>query len=103
MTTNGSLLQMINCLLCVLLNTFPIPIHNSYFVMRTCIAQFSCFCPIFECIIVIPFMVAARTHMVHCNWIIRLYSFHHLLYDFFFIFPPGRLLSTEWATRSLEN
>ena len=59
----------------------PIPIMCSH------IPQFSCcFSQIFNSILIIPFLVAILGHMAHCNWIINLYSFHNIHFDFFLRF-----------------
>ena len=59
MTTNGSLLPMVSCLIHVLLDTFSFVIQSAQLIMGVrIIARLSCFGEAFKCTAVVPFIMA---------------------------------------------
>src|SRR5210317_505346 len=62
--------------------------------MRFYISQFSCLCKIFNCCIMVTFIVVSHTHLGNCSRIVCLHSFHYAFVTFFFAYSR---LSAEWA------
>src|SRR5210317_1506536 len=72
--------------------------------MRIHIPQSSCLTQIFKCFFIVPSKETLVAHLAEFKWIVRLYSFHSILFHFFIGFwswhSTERTSCVQWFIQS---